>query len=119
MNADELVSKYIVQKFQKARSIGYTHTNPQVEHIATCPNAVFISGEHGWECGCYSSYTRDDQWWLHGVITCDHDRGFEYRYSTTAYEWDGGLPGFIREMIRLDEENFYCSFEEYNEQYGS
>lgn len=125
-DADELVSKWALEKFKKRALHQYDYYNDhafkmgqpkwwqqmvQDRHIALCPSARFEALQHGWYCGCYSSYTRDDEWYVEGTIKCDHH---DTVYRISAREYDEGLPGMIKELIQTDEQDCVYESDEYN-----
>lgn len=117
MNADELVSQWVVSDFRRRSEYQHLY-GPYVsndeEHLSRCIDLTFTSHSHEWECGCYSTYTRDDSWSIRGTISCPH--GTSIPYWTTASEWDSGLPGVIKEMIDLDGQDFTCPVDERNDE---
>lgn len=55
-------------------------------------NIRVLSVDMGWECGCWSEFTRNDQFEM--VALLEGDKGqFTYRYG----RW-GDLPSFIEEL---------------------
>ena len=117
MDADELVRKWLYEKFcSYYASRTDTYLNPELKHLANCPEVQLSSLDHSWECDCYSSYTRDDQWQASCKISCTH--GFETSFWTNASEYDHGLPDIIKELIETDLEFFTCPIDE-RESYDS
>lgn len=66
------------------------------------------SVDMGWECGCYSEWTRDDQFELTGLF--DSSAG---PFTWTYGRW-GDLPTFIEELSAY-QDGPYCPYDEEDE----
>lgn len=100
MTADELLAAWALEKFRANELYQYNH-------LYSCPDAKATIKDSGWECGCYSDVTRDDDWHVEAVISCTHDESLE----TVWYSGSTNLPTIIDEMMDLDRERFTCRFE--------
>ena len=107
MSPDELVSawlitKWIDQSLQNVWPGARTPYNPAVH--GPVENLKVIAADAAWECGCYSEFTRDDQFILTAKIqtaagVIDYDYG--------CY---GQLPDFIDELAE-HVDNDTCPYE--------
>jgi hypothetical protein len=128
-DADDLVARWALEKFRKQADRAYefyvvgphanrfatSHPTWQKQilgewHIAHC-DATVKPLSHGWECSCYSEYTRDDDWVYECTISCSHD---SVDYRAKAYDSWGGLPEILKELIEMDENYCYYESDEYN-----
>lgn len=101
-DTDELVKRWLKDKFIEGGT--FPRYNP-VEHGE--PDEVeLISSDMGWDCGCYSDYTRDDTFELTGVIKTADGKEVPIRYGRY-----GDLPQFIEELEAF-ENNEVCPYED-------
>lgn len=96
---DEQIKGWLKEKF--LASLDYhpeTQGGPEYIEVVTV--------DTGWECGCYSEFTRDDSFVLTARLKASNGREFGWRYGY----W-GDLPSFIRE---LDDyiNGFDCPYDE-------
>lgn len=97
MTADDLVAAWLLAKF---RERNYTH-------LSKCPEVVVRVAAHGWDCGCYSEYTRDDFWSISAALSCPH--GAQAAFATdSSYD----LPDILEQLKDLDEASFECPFDD-------
>lgn len=118
-NADDLANRWAWNKWRQNEaqywrwygnlpSVWNRDKLDRAHHIANCPSGHAVTTEHGWECACYSEYTRDDEWYVHVDVICDHDRINGERVS--ANQWYSDLPDVINQMIEMDELD--CEYED-------
>lgn len=94
--ADELVEEWLLSKF-------FEEKYDPVKHGPADPISV-LQVDMDWECGCYSSWTRDDDF----VVTAKMqgaDGEFEYSYGY----W-GDFPEWLKELDAYRENNT-CSIQ--------
>lgn len=103
MNADELVNVWALGEY-KSRYRYYTDTAyfHKYNHLITCPTVVAIPKSFGWECGCYSEYTRDDDFYTAFTITCDC--GVEEHFGLSTSEWN--LPEILKQLDEYNNTQF-------------
>ena len=70
-----------------------------LEHLLNCDPRVYGIPGHAWECGCYSEYTRDDQWTVHAYVTCHHNLFTQMVHYVNVYD----MPEIIQELAEQDE----------------
>lgn len=118
MNADELVLEWIKSKLPQwynekierlSEALEHSPGGPSavswkkelvvLEHLQGCNLAKAIAPDHRWECGCYSEYTRDDDWLLQATIVCGHMLSHEY----VRRLHNGEVPQALEELFQLDE----------------
>jgi hypothetical protein len=94
---DEQVNAWLLEKFLNS-------SDYDKSVYGTAESIKVVTVDMGWECGCYSSWTRDDSFEM--VAKFGSDSGtFEWRYGYWA-----DFPSFITD---LDEyiNNEVCSIE--------
>ena len=110
---DEQVNGWILQKFFSLQprlyayhtSLGY---NP--EFHGPKDGITVVSADAGWECGCYSSWTRDDEYKVTAILQTSNGTQFEFVYGS----W-GDFPDFIEELgDYIYGNDCYYESEEYN-----
>ena len=114
--ADELLAEWILKigfpEWAKNRCQWATYERDKLAHLYQCPTLRVDGTRHGWECGCYSEYTRDDSWYVHATMACDHHPdGYEFGKELYGSE----LPEVLRQMSELDEQDFDCPYEDEEE----
>ena len=67
------------------------------EHIKHCGPKIYAVN-HEWECGCYSEYTRDDDWMVHTYVRCRHGLTVEMRLRVDVWQ----MPDVIQRLAELD-----------------
>lgn len=93
---DQLVCDFILDKYMTEKH------NPQTQGAIEV-----LSVDAEWECGCYSEYTRDDQFVMTATLRdVDRDHIFEYRYGT----W-GDLPALIESIKDYEDLKSVCHVE--------
>ncbi len=84
-NVDRMVEAWLVSEFR---------SNYPDDHLSSCPTA-YATIDHectGWECGCYSSWTREDSFVVIYSVQCEHgndvmgERSHWYNSPTSVYE---------------------------------
>lgn len=76
-------------------------------HLSSCLTAyATLQPETGWDCGCYSDYTRDDIFSLAYTVACEHGE-IEKNYKTPPYK----SPTDIYEKLDAFMENEDCPYE--------
>lgn len=105
MDTDKLISGWALSKFwaESFPEPGYE----KERHLQICPTVTAVPMEMGWDCCCYSEYTRDDSFFTMFKIACGCDVIYSYSFYNYNTEWD--LPEIIRE---LDEyrSNVSCQY---------
>ncbi|MGK5530870.1 hypothetical protein [Streptomyces sp. URMC 129] len=85
---DAKVNAWLLKKYRaEARSRGWQ------AHLAACPTTVVKVADMGWECDCYSDYTRDDRFTFTAKLRCEHGEEAGWSYGS----WSN-LPDFIDEL---------------------
>lgn len=106
MNADELVEVWALgeykSKYRYYDNIDYFH---KYNHLINCPTVKATPVSAGWECCCYSEYTRDDGFETTFTISCAC--GVEDHFRRTGGDWD--LPEIIRQMSEYSY-NLECPY---------
>ena len=105
-DTDELVKAWLKQRFLDGA------TRPSYSPVAHGePDEIeVISTDMGWDCGCYSSWTRDDSFILTGTIKDADGDEVQIRYG----RW-GDFPRFIEELDAFkDNEACYYESEDYD-----
>lgn len=106
METNELVNEFLIEKFRKEAKqsfrigMGKDDELPgydKEKHLARCESTAVQVTDCGWECGCYSCYTRDDSFQMSAHVGCDC--GVEMRWNY-GYFWE--LPDFIEELKQYD-----------------
>lgn len=109
---DRLVKDWILSKFLKGDtySLAYPYGYDETVH-GPKEDITVVAADGEWQCGCYSEYTRDDQFVMTATFMTKSGH-FKASYG----RW-GDLPVFIEELASF-EETWECSieaFEEYSE----
>ncbi|WP_328742925.1 hypothetical protein OG436_29480 [Streptomyces caniferus] len=97
IDVDELVAGWLISKWIETAQYSYeTHGSVSDLKVRTA--------DADWECGCYSSWTREDDFIVKAVIeTATGDVAFEYG------RW-GDFPRFIEELWEY-QNNTVCHTE--------
>jgi hypothetical protein len=96
-DTDELVNAWLLEKFL------WSGDYDKSKH-GTIKSIKVVKVDMGWECECWSEWTRGDSFELTGEFTSSGGN------FTWAYGRWGDLPQFIEE---LDEyQNNYCTYDE-------
>lgn len=106
---DALIRAWALDKF--------TNGHPWVKtdddrHLQQCISTVAEPESFGWECCCYSEYTRDDSFATSFIISC----GCGIRVTFRTYESEWNLPNFFKELDEF-RENFTCDYSFLDEEY--
>jgi hypothetical protein len=111
VDSNELVNAWLLQQFRDSNPlIGVTPDAVEDHrHLIRCRSTRVVSREHGWECGCYSEYTRDDVWRVEARFECEHR--IQAAWSLEPVLW-GSLPDVIAAIRGADFERFECPMEE-------
>lgn len=99
-DTDALVATWLLNKFRERFP---SH------HLSSCPTAVAKVREHGWDCGCYSEVTRDDDWFAMFSISCACGQLQETSWMPGN---DLSLPQALVELMDLDRELFECPYDD-------
>lgn len=83
---DEKINAWLKEKFLGSYDY-YPQTQGAPEYITV------VKADAGWECGCYSEFTRSDSFVMTATLKGANGREFEWRYG----RW-GNLPDFIQEL---------------------
>lgn len=83
----------------KLYEMAYLIKGATLEHLVNCSPRVYGIPGHEWECGCYSEYTRDDNWMIHAYVTCSH--GLFAQMVQRLDSWD--MPEVLRQLAEEDE----------------
>lgn len=102
--ADELVARWFLKKFRDEGLLW--DDQDRVKHLKACKSTQVTKCEHGWECGCYSEYARDDGWMVSAHLVCDH--GKTVYWGLREYRW-GNLPEILKEVVTGDLNGFECA----------
>lgn len=102
-DTNDYVNRWIIDKFKAEYSTD--------GHLATCPSLKVVGCEHGYECNCYSEYTRDDEWTMTATLGCDHGQTSVYR----AFDWSS-LPQVIEALRSDDLSVFECPYDDVDEE---
>lgn len=86
MTIDDQIKAWLKDKFLKSHNY-YPATQGDPDDIE------IVSVDKVWECGCYSEYTRDDNFTLVATMKGSGGREFVWAYGS----W-GDLPQFIEEL---------------------
>lgn len=108
MHVDQLINEWGLLKYRERFEIYRDST-----HLVVCDTAEAKAISAGWECGCYSSVTREDSFQITFEISCNC--GYSYEY--TPYEGEWSMPTVIRELAEYQENNCYYESDEYNRWY--
>lgn len=94
---DELVKQWLLERFL------WSGEYDKAKH-GTIISIKVVSVDMGWECGCWSEFTRDDAFELEGL----------FESSTGTWRWRYGrwadLPEFIEDLAEFQES--YCPYDE-------
>jgi hypothetical protein len=105
MDTDELIAQWsfaeFCKKFKYPTSYG---VNNEIWHLVECGTTISTVKTMGWECGCYSEYTREDYFDMYFDITCECGM----KYELNIHE-NYGLPGFIEKLdaFQNNDECYY------------
>lgn len=110
MNVDLLVNDWLIGKWLSGDGEAEVRYNYD-EHGPISAVRV-ISADAGWECGCYSSWTRDDDFRMNAVFQTQSGKQITFEYG----RW-GDFPSFIEELdaYRYNRE---CRIENRSNRYG-
>lgn len=92
INPDDYLKEYILDRFYE-------------EYPSASAGAVVKTADVGWDCYCYSEYTRNDYIEATAVVIGANGRAF-----TLSYSYD--LPQMIQDMAG-EQDN--CSVEDYDD----
>lgn len=102
-STDELVNRWFLDRWIKNEGYAYPRYRP-LKH-GEPEELEVITTDGGWECGCYSSWTRDDQQKLYAWVKTRHGE-VKVEYGV----W-GDFPDFVRQVIEFGELEDYCRVE--------
>lgn len=110
MDSNELVNAWLLRQFRDNEPL--IGVKPGVvdshRHLVGCPSTRVVSCEHGWECQCYSEYTREDVWRVAARFECEHGTGANWERGAMVRS----VPELIAAIRAADLENFECPMEE-------
>ena len=111
---DALVNAWILDKFLRGNIWGYPAYDPKVHGPEE--GVSVLSADTSWECGCYSEYTRDDDFTLVGKIQVWNVNG--YPPTEINYRYGGwyDMPDFFEELDTF-RDTWECSVETYEERF--
>lgn len=96
---DDLIKSWLLEKFL------WSGQYDKSKH-GTIKSIEVISVDAGWECDCYSEFTRDDQFVMEGL----------FKSSAGTWYWKYGswsdLPQFIEELSDYESLHYACPYEE-------
>lgn len=99
MNADERVKVWALDKYlDKYKGYENTEYYHKFNHLKTCPTAEAYPVRAEWLCGCYSEYTRDDDFNTLFDIKCACGVEDTFSYMSSDYS----LPDILRELDEYD-----------------
>lgn len=106
---DDLVERWFLFEWTGKSSFGMSpHYDPYLHGDAWNLEVVTMDG--GWECGCYSEWTRDDQTTLTAKVSTRSGE-IEVRYG----KWRN-FPDFVEAVVDFGRLEDVCSIERgYNE----
>jgi len=107
---DDMVNSWIITKFiaNDGRQQSYEGSNPfryNEDADGFFNDITVLEADMGWECGCYSSWTRDDDFEVKALIKTK-SRTVEFIYGT----WRE-FPDFIQELDEY-QNNLTCPYEQ-------
>lgn len=102
---DLLTNNWVLSKFMNS---GYYDKSLHGDLI----DLMIINIDSGWECGCYSEYTRDDRYMMTATI---HTKAGEVEFPYGSW---GDLPKMILELQNMEDLAEVCSVERYEEDRG-
>ncbi len=106
---DEAVDSFIIDKFMARDNYrwgGYQEEYNE-EYDGVKSDITVIQADMGWDCGCYSSWTRDDTFEITALIKT------KYREVKFVYAYWGDFPKLIEELDEYMENGCYYESEEY------
>jgi hypothetical protein len=103
------VNAWLLQRFRRSDD---RHPSREIRHLRGCPSTRVAACTHGWECGCYSEYTPDDDWRMSVDLACEH--GTSGSWSGLTNVW-GVLPEMIQAIKDTDLDSFSCPYDEEDE----
>lgn len=106
MNSEEMVNEFLIKKFQKEGPIRWRHYTEEMpgfekeKHLVECSSITVEVVDCGWDCGCYSCYTRDDSFDMAAHLVCEHDVRVRWNYGSLS-----DIPSFIKELDEYRQNN--------------
>ena len=116
METNDLVNEFLIEKFRKEAKqrfrfgMGKDDEFPgydKEKHLSRCETLSVQNVECGWECVCYSCYTRDDAFEMTAHVGCEC--GVEMRW-VYGYMYD--LPSFIEELDGYKQLSEVCNHDD-------
>lgn len=107
-HADTLVDDWIIETFREKFDNNNWGQDGNAQHLVR-NGCYVIETDVSWECGCYSSWTRDDSKLMEARLGC--------RCCDRTYNWNYGywynMPEIIEEILsrRLPPLASYCNIE--------
>jgi hypothetical protein len=101
------VNAWLLERFRAADE--YWRRDEAIGHLRRCSSTRVVACEHGWECCCYSEYTRDDEWRIAVHLACDD--GVSGEWDRSGLVW-GDLPELIAAIKDADLDDFECPYDE-------
>lgn len=98
---DRLVTNFIIAKFVQ----GDGHPKYDAKWHGPIEDITVLEPQAEWECGCYSDYTRDDQFVMRAKLGTWVKHPIDFSYGTY-----GNLPEILRDLAEF-EENLACPYE--------
>jgi hypothetical protein len=107
IDVDDLVSSWLIDKWLERSSDPNNYqafVRYSVDEHGPREALSIVTADADWECGCYSSWTREDDFILQAkIMTASGAVDFEYG------RW-GDFPSFIEELDAY-QRNTVCSYE--------
>lgn len=113
---DDLVNSWIISKFMEGdgRQQQYGNNNAykyNYETDGSFNDITVTSADMGWDCGCYSSWTRDDTFEVTALLKTK-GREVQFVYGTWLE-----FPDFIQELDEYKNLSDFCSVEGRNDEW--
>lgn len=105
MTIDDQVNGWLLEKFFESNKYS------PIAH-GEKDQVTVVTVDMGWDCGCYSSWTRDDTFEVTAKLN-GKGGNFEYRYGYWA-----DFPQFIEELDEYINGN-HCRIDEQEREHGS
>lgn len=103
-STDELVNRWFLSEWTQGEGHGFYPEYRPLKH-GEVEELEVVTADGAWQCGCYSSWTRDDQQKLIAIVKTRHGE-IEVEYGV----W-GDFPDFVLRIIDFGMLEDYCSIE--------
>lgn len=105
-STDELINDYGYSWFVAHFSRYSSEYFEKHTHLIKCGTAKVSHSDRYWNCGCYSSWTRDDNFVIDFHIRCECD--VEVNWSPWVYAEDFDLPSILGDLYEY-QNNTVCN----------